>query len=75
MDDYQFRTAGAGGALLIGVIRASDGAQIPISDLNRDCVSFVVDWKNGASVKNADGSSASYSDAAVMAIGLTPPQG
>jgi hypothetical protein len=40
---------------------------------NTDCVKFLADWKANVAVTNADNSPAPYSDAAVIALGLTPP--
>jgi len=55
------------------VKRASDGAFIPMHDLNTDCARFLMDWKAGASVTDASGQDVEYSDEAVIALGLTPP--
>ena len=67
---YQFN---AHLGLVQNVTRVSDQAIIPFNTTNRDCVQFLSDWKSGASVKNADGSDAPYSDDAVRALGLTLP--
>jgi len=55
------------------MVRRSDNAFIPMSMDNADCRQFLLDWHGGATVINADSSSAAYSDAAVTALGLTPP--
>lgn len=56
------------------VVRTADGATIPFYKVrNSDCVRFLMDWKAGVVVTNADGSNAPYSVAAVEALGLTPP--
>ena len=47
-------------------------SSIPLSMENKDCVQFLKDWKAGATVTNADGSPAPYSDDAVRALGLEP---
>lgn len=44
-----------------------------MAEENIDCAQFLSDWKSGVIVTNADGSAATYSDAAVEALGLTPP--
>lgn len=55
------------------VTRDVDGAAIPFDMANTDCVQFLSQWKSGeATVTNADGSAAPYSDAAVTALGLPP---
>lgn len=69
--DYKFQNNIVGN--VANVQRASDGAFVPFDMGNRDCVQFLVDWKAGATVTNADASPAPYSDAAVEALGLTPP--
>lgn len=55
------------------VARKSDDALIPLAEGNRDCQKFLADWKAGATVFDADGAPAPYSDVAVIALGLTPP--
>lgn len=40
-------------------------SSIPFNLENRDCLTFIADWKTGATVTNADGSPAPYSDAAL----------
>jgi len=40
----------------------SDNAFVPFDQANDDFVQFLTDWKNGATVTNADGSPASYAD-------------
>lgn len=52
------------------IIRARDGAAVPFNQKNRDCIQFISDWKNGAMVTNADGSTVPYSNEAVAALGL-----
>lgn len=59
--------------MVSSVERLSDNAFIPFDMGNKDCVQFLSDWKSGATVTNADGSVATYSNAAVEALGLTPP--
>lgn len=66
MNSYKFYTSIFGAKF----ITRSDGANIPLDIKNRDCAQFLADWQNGASVKNADGSDAAYSDAAATALGL-----
>lgn len=56
-----------------GVQREGDNAFIPLSQGNRDCVRFLLDWKNGATVLDADGSPAPYCEDAVRTLGLEPP--
>lgn len=45
----------------------------PLSAANSDCQKFVADWAAGATVTDKDGTPQPYSDAAVLALGLTPP--
>lgn len=72
---YKFEPPAIPGMGRMTVRRSSDNASIPLSDDNRDCIQFLIDWKSGAAeVQNPDGSDAVYSDAAVIALGLTPPE-
>ncbi len=71
MTSYKFSPADLSGVVHT-VQRLSDMAFVPFSEGNEDCVQFLIDWKNGASVTNADGSAAPYSTAAVTALGLVP---
>lgn len=57
---------------IAGVQRNSDNACIPISSSNRDFVQFLSDWKDGATVTNADGTLAAYSEAAIASLGISP---
>lgn len=55
----------------VGMV-VKDGAFIP---LNEDCIGcqhFKVDWKNGATVLDPMGSPLTYSDNALVALGLVP---
>lgn len=56
------------------IFRLEDNASISFTMENPDCVRFLRDWKSGplGTVKNADGTDASYSDEAVIALGLIP---
>jgi hypothetical protein len=54
-------------------VRRSDGAFIPFDVGNLDCLAFLSAWKAGATVSNPDGSPASYNEATVESLGLTPP--
>lgn len=55
------------------VVRNTDSTTIPFDMANRDCRQFLEDWKAGAAVVDADGNPASYNEATVEALGLTPP--
>jgi hypothetical protein len=57
---------------VVGAKRLSDMAGIPFDMGNRDCVQFLQDWKDGATVTSPDGSAAIYSEEAVAALGLDP---
>jgi hypothetical protein len=71
---YKFELPAIPGMGDMTVRRSTDNASIPLSDTNRDCIQFLMDWKSGAAgVQNSDASPALYSDAAVLALGLEPP--
>lgn len=69
MDAYVFMNNRSGVAASIQ--RNSDNACIPFDTANRDCAKFLSDWQAGATVINADSSPATYSGAAVAALGLS----
>lgn len=70
MKSYQLEVSRSGA---VGSISTDGGlVHIPLSTNNRDCIQFIIDWKAGASVLNADGSAAPYTEQAVIALGLTP---
>lgn len=57
------------------VLKKEDGVtivQIPLTMLNRDCISFLHDWKGGIQVLAKDGSQVPYTDDAARAMGLDP---
>jgi hypothetical protein len=53
------------------IFRTEDMAFIPLVLDNSDCIQFLKDWRDGATVTNPDGSPAIYSEEAVATLGLT----
>lgn len=74
MTSYQLISPWIAGDPLRAARRSADGAFLPLSMENSDCLQMLVDWKAGppGTMKNADGTDAAYSDAAVIALGLQP---
>jgi len=50
----------------------TESSTIPFDMDNRDYQQFLLDWKAGAEVLDADGKPVPYSDDAVKALGLEP---
>lgn len=56
----------------VGWSDAGTDYSAPLKQDNSACIQFLINWKAGAEVLNADGSPAPYSDDAVRALGLEP---
>jgi hypothetical protein len=69
MITYKFQIDSMTGSIVS--IWRSDSVFIPLAIGNNDCANFLAEWKAGATVVNADGSPAIYSDATAIALGLT----
>lgn len=73
MSSYKFIQSTLGGdpdtVLIVGTT-----SYVPMSQHNSLARQFAKDWKSGplGTVKNADGTDAPYSDAAVITLGLEP---
>lgn len=71
MENYRFLPMFRG-ETANAVKRISDNTFIPLQPDNRDCIIFVAQWRDGASVVRDDGEPVLYTDEAVRALGLDP---
>lgn len=56
------------------VFFAANNWSIPLIETNSNCRDFLIAWRDGASVEDANGDPITHNEAAVEALGLTPPE-